>query len=104
MKYFKTKRNYHDADITGYRWQDDDLILEINQRYRPTFSSEVQFLNVKNKDEVDESLTDKSKSPAFSQKVIANIFSIEKSDKQAFTVHATPGPSIKIICSSILEL
>ena len=104
MKHFRTKRNYHDADIIRYNWHNDDLILEVNQRYKPVWSSEIQFLGVKNKDEINQNLFEKVNSSVFSQKVIANIVRMGKSEKQEFIIDTTPGPSLRIICNGILEI
>ena len=78
-KFFKIKHNYHDADITGYKWEGDDLIIQIDPCY-PNTPSELRFSGVKNKDEIDGDLSQRDY-----RRPNCNIYTIEKTDKQQFT-------------------
>lgn len=98
MNFFKTKHNYHDSNIIGYKWEGDDLVIKINPCAQGTPSS-VIFLNVKNKADIDEYF---SKAIDFSSQGNWSIYSIEKTGKQEYTVHVSS--PIKILCDNFVEL
>ena len=96
-KNFKTKHNYHDADIIGYQWEEDELVFQISRQHSQCVPSAIRFSGVKNKKEIDQDLKQRDY-----QVPNCNICSIEKTDKQEFTVYISP--PLKIVCNSFIEL
>jgi hypothetical protein len=94
--FFKTKHNYHDANIIGYKWEGDDLVLIIDPVY-PSTPSEVRFSGVKSKDKIEQDLFRRD-----FRRPNRNIYGIEKTGKKEFTVHVSE--PIKVICDSIIEV
>ena len=94
--FFKTKHNYHDADIISYKWEGDDLVLQIDPA-DPLTPSEVRFSGVKNKDKIEQDLSRRD-----FRRPNQNIYSIEKTDKQEFTIHVSE--PIKVVCDSFIEI
>ncbi len=98
MKYFKTKHNYHDADILGYSWKGTDLALELRPIYKADIPSTVWFIDVQNRDEVTKKLDESLKFRGGN----TNICSIERKSKNNFIVHISD--PLNIFCQDILEI
>ncbi len=96
-KFFKTKYNYHDFVIAGYKWEGDNLVIQIDPN-GPKAPFVVMFSNVKNKIKLNEDLSELN----FSWKGNCNIYSIEKTDDKEFTIHISD--PLKIVCDNILEV
>ena len=94
-KFFGTKHNYHDANIIGYKWEGEDLVLIIDPDC-PSTPSEIRFSGVKGKDRLEQDLSGRD-----FRRPHQNIYSIKKTGKQEFTVHVSE--PIKVICDNIIE-
>ncbi len=98
MGFFKTKHNYHDSEIIGYKWEGNDLILQIDPCY-PSTPSEIRFLGVKDKNFIDQDLSKRDYRWHMHK---CNIYSIEKTNKHEFTIFIDP--ALKINCDNISEI
>lgn len=95
-KFFKTKYNYHDSDISGYKWVGDDLVIQIDP-CGTAAPSEIRFTDVKNRDDVERDLSARDY-----RKPSMNIYDVAKTGKQEFTVFVSP--PLKIACGNMIEL